>query len=120
MAVRQALEGQQGFLDQAKAACVNFIETEVLNTSMLPIDATKDWGTYRIGNLQMSGVAMAAEHLWAKTTDGALRVSVAKISAEVRDFIWNYERTKMPKAQDTCTANAALQFAVDFEFALQV
>merc|ERR1711865_610556 len=32
----------------------------------------------------------------------------------------NYERTKMPKAQDTCTAKAALQFAVDFEFALQL
>eukprot|EP01052_Picozoa_sp_SAG31_P021976 SAG31_NODE_1726_length_7435_cov_8.883043_6_plen_180_part_00 len=61
-------------LDLIKAACVNFVEMQILAGPLHPanaISAPADWGSYRLSNFHLSAVSMPPELLTAAPTSEA-------------------------------------------------
>ena len=103
-----------GYVQTVTSAAVNFVERAILGVHLPNLSAKKDWGTYNIEQLQLTGVAMEPDCLTIDRSGSHLTISLSSIVGRFEGFQWIFDRVKMPKASDSCTADAAVVFGVVF------
>ena len=101
-------------MQMVTSTAVNFVERSIVGATLPNISAKKDWGTYSIEQLRLTGVAMDPDFLSIDRTGSHLTISLSSIVGRFESFQWIFDRVKMPKASDSCTADAEVVFGVVF------
>lgn len=111
-ALEAMLNTNRDYVQAVTSAAVNFVERAVVGSPLPNIAAKKDWGTYNIEQLRLTGVAMDPDCLGIDRSRSHLTIMLNSIVGRFEGFQWIFDRVKMPKASDSCTADAEVVFRV--------
>lgn len=114
------LRAHPGYTQAVSSICVNFVERSILSAALPMISAKKDWGTYNIEQLRLSDVTMDPDQLVVDCSGSQLTVTLGSILGSFKGFQWIFDRVKLPKASDSCVADAAVIFSVVFATPVEI